>query len=50
MLGDPQCVFRGENFYKDAMQESRKLKPEIAEFGNDNIPIKQEIEFKLKLE
>lgn len=36
-------------FYKDSMQGSRKLKPEIPEFGINNIPIRHEIEFELKL-
>ena len=42
--------FEWIGFYKESMQESRKLKPEIAQLGNDNIPIKHEIEFELKLE
>jgi GNAT superfamily N-acetyltransferase len=37
--------FEWIGFYKDAMQESRKLKPEIPKLGNDDIPIKHEIEF-----
>lgn len=41
--------FEWNAFYKDAMQISRKLKPEIPEFGNDGIPIKHEIEFELIL-
>lgn len=36
-------------FYKDEIMKSRKLKPEIPEFGNDGIPIKHEIEFELRL-
>lgn len=36
-------------FYKDSMQESRKLKPEIPALGYDDIPIRHEIEFELKL-
>jgi GNAT superfamily N-acetyltransferase len=36
-------------FYKDSLQVSRKIKPEIPEFGDDNIPIKHEIEFELRL-
>ena len=42
--------FEWVGFYKDAMQESRKLKPEIPELGNDNIPIKHEIEFEFNLD
>ena len=41
--------FEWVGFYKDAMKESRKLKPEIPEFGNDQIPIKHEIEFEYRL-
>jgi len=41
--------FEWTGFYKDAMKESRKIKPEIPELGNDNIPIKHEIEFEYKL-
>jgi N-acetylglutamate synthase-like GNAT family acetyltransferase len=41
--------FEWVGFYKDAMQKSRLLKPEIPEFGFDNIPIKHEIEFEYKL-
>lgn len=36
-------------FYKDEIKKSRKLKPEIPEFGNDGIPIKHEIEFEFRL-
>lgn len=36
-------------FYKDAMTEARKIKPEIAEIGYNDIPIKHELEFELKL-
>lgn len=36
-------------FYRDVMNESRKLKPEIPRLGNDDIPIKHEIEFEYKL-
>ncbi len=39
--------FEWTGFYKNAIMESRKLKPEISEFGFDNIPIKHEIEFEL---
>ena len=35
--------------YKNAIQESRKLKPEIPETGINSIPIQDEIEFELKL-
>ena len=41
--------FEWIGFHKDAIQESRKLKPEIPELGIDNIPIKHEIEFEYKL-
>ncbi len=36
-------------FYKDSMQESRRLKPEIPEIGENGIPIKHEIEFELRI-
>ena len=42
--------FEWNGFYKNAIKESRRLKPEIPEFGYDGIPIKHEIEFELKLE
>lgn len=42
--------FEWVGFYKDAITESRKLKPEIPEFGNDKIPIKHEIEFEYRLD
>ncbi len=35
--------------YKNAIQESRKLKPEIPDIGIDGIPIRDEIEFELTL-
>ena len=41
--------FEWIGFYKDSMDESRKLKPEIPELGDDGIPIKHEIEFELRL-
>lgn len=41
--------FEWIGFYKNSMDESRKLKPEIPELGNDNIPIKHEIEFEIIL-
>ena len=41
--------FEWIGFYKNSMDESRKLKPEIHEFGDDKIPIKHEIEFELRL-
>lgn len=37
-------------FYRNAILESRKIKPEIPEFGEDGIPIKHEIEFEYKLD
>ncbi|MBN1821630.1 MAG: GNAT family N-acetyltransferase, partial [Prolixibacteraceae bacterium] len=39
--------FEWVGFYKNAMDEARKLKPEIARFGDDDIPVKHEIEFEL---
>lgn len=36
-------------FYKDAIKESRKLKPEIPLTGIDNIPLKDELELEIKL-
>ena len=35
--------------HHNAMQEARKLKPEIPEFGENGIPINDEIEFEWKL-
>jgi len=40
--------FEWVGFYKDSMNESRKLKPEIPEFGDNGIPIRHEIEFELR--
>jgi GNAT superfamily N-acetyltransferase len=42
--------FEWIGFYRDVMKDSRKLKPEISEFGYDNIPIKHEIEFEYILD
>jgi ribosomal protein S18 acetylase RimI-like enzyme len=41
--------FEWAGFHKNAIDVSRKLKPEIPEAGNDGIPIKHEIEFELKM-
>lgn len=41
--------FEWIGFYKNSMDGSRQLKPEIPELGDDNIPIKHEIEFEFKL-
>jgi len=41
--------FEWVGYYPDSMIESRKLKPEIPESGFDNIPIKHELEFELRL-
>ena len=41
--------FEWLGFYRNSMEVSRKLKPEIPEFGEDGIPIKHEIEFELRL-
>ncbi len=41
--------FEWVGFHKDSMKESRKLKPEIPERGEDDIPIKHEIEFEFRL-
>jgi len=38
------------NFYKNAMEESRKLKPEIPLIGEYEIPIKDEIEFEIEIQ
>ena len=40
--------FEWGGFHKDAMLESRKLKPEIPEYGEDGIPIKHELEFEFE--
>jgi ribosomal protein S18 acetylase RimI-like enzyme len=37
------------NIYINAMEESRKIKPEIPYIGNYEIPIRDEIEFELKI-
>ena len=37
------------NFYQNAIEESRKLKPEIPLLGEYGIPIKDEIEFEIKM-
>lgn len=37
------------NFHRDAVANSRKLKPELPETGNHGIPIKHEIEFEFPL-
>ena len=42
--------FEWVGFYRNAMSESRKLKPEIPEFGDDSIPIKHELEFEYEIE
>lgn len=36
--------------HRKAMREARKLKPEIPEFGQDDIPIEHELEFELLLD
>lgn len=41
--------FEWVGFYKDAMKASRKIKPEIPVKGDDNIPIKHELEFEYRL-
>ena len=42
---DQKFGFEWVAFYQNAIRESRKLKPEIPQYGNDGIPIKHEIEF-----
>ena len=42
--------FRIASVHKDALIESRKLKPEIPYIGIDGVPIKDEIELEQKLE
>lgn len=41
--------FEWVGFYRNSMDDSRILKPEIPESGNDGIPIKHEIEFEWRL-
>jgi GNAT superfamily N-acetyltransferase len=36
-------------FYRNSIEDSRKLKPEIPEYGDDGIPLKHEIEFELRI-
>ena len=37
------------SFYKNAMEESRKLKPEIPLIGEYEIPIRDEMEFEIEI-
>ena len=37
-------------FHRNASEYSRKLKPEIPEIGNDEIPIRDEIELEIRLD
>lgn len=37
-------------FHREAIVRARKIKPDIPERGNDDIPIRDEIEFELLLE
>ena len=41
--------FTFSNIYIDSMKVSRTLKPEIPEIGNNNIPIRDELELEIKL-
>lgn len=41
--------FRLSAFHKNALEESRRLKPEIPLFGEDGIPIRDELEFEILL-
>jgi len=41
--------FNIANFYKNAMDKSRELKPTIPLIGNYEIPIKDELEFEIKV-
>lgn len=41
--------FEWIGFYKNSILESRKIKPEIPKFGYEDIPIKHEIKFELRL-
>lgn len=41
--------FRLVGFYPNAIEASRKLKPEISFTGEDGIPIRDELEFELRL-
>ena len=41
--------FRISKIYNNAMEESRKLKPEIPYIGNYEIPIRDEIEFEMRI-
>ena len=38
------------NIHVNAIEESRKIKPEIPYIGNNNIPIRDEIEFEMKIQ
>jgi DNA-3-methyladenine glycosylase I len=41
--------FQLKAVYPNALEESRKLKPEIPLFGSDGIPLRDEIELEMKL-
>jgi len=41
--------FNISNIYINAIEESRKMKPEIPHIGNYGIPIRDEIEFEMKI-
>jgi ribosomal protein S18 acetylase RimI-like enzyme len=41
--------FNIANIYKNAMDKSRELKPSIPLIGNYEIPIRDEIEFEIKI-
>jgi ribosomal protein S18 acetylase RimI-like enzyme len=44
-----RCGMRLAALHRDAIAQSRRLKPEIPETGLDGIPIRDEIEFELPL-
>ncbi len=48
------CFYQRHGFtiatiYPDSMEEARKIKPEIPFTGNDGIPLRDEIEFEIRL-
>lgn len=41
--------FHRTRLYRNAVEQARKLKPEIPLIGMDGIPLKDEIEFEMEL-
>jgi len=45
-----QCGFVLAAIHRNALEQSRKLKPEIPLVGNDGIPLRDEIELEMMLD